>query len=472
MRPTLIAARMSGKRPWRRRLARVVPFLVAVATAMTLAGASDATFPGANGTIVFSSNRDGNFEIYTMKADGTSVTRLTNSPEPDWFPAWSPDGERIAWLSSQPFSGQNLDEVFVMSSTGGGKTNLTKFSLPGSTPLFGGAPGWTPKGDKIGFFRPFAFIGGEFYTINPNGSGLRRVRADDGTSVSSSQPRWSPSGDKILFGGRKADVFGAFTINPDGSGLTNLTSGLDLKPYSPDWSPDGKRVVFSSFTSGAGVGQAGREIHSMSADGTGLTRLTNNRAYDGSPRWSPDGTKIAFTSDRDGNQEIYVMNANGSNQTRLTNSPAADFSPDWQPLNLPPSVSSLTVAPTSFQAGRNAVVQFAVSERGVASIAVQRPTIGRKVTIGTGRKQRTVCRRNTTRVAPSLKTRCTLWLAASTSDQIADESVFEGLNNVLFNGKIGGKALAPGQYRIQIQVADGLGKRGNAAVAGFRIVGG
>ncbi len=67
----------------------------------------------------------------------------------------------------------------------------------------------------------------------------------------------------------------------------------------------------------------------MNADGTRLTRLTNNPAREANPSWSPDGSKIVFWSDRDGNNEIYVMNANGTEQRRLTDHPALDVAPDW-----------------------------------------------------------------------------------------------------------------------------------------------
>ena len=69
----------------------------------------------------------------------------------------------------------------------------------------------------------------------------------------------------------------------------------------------------------------------MSADSTGLTRLTNNAAGDWSPARSPDRTKIAFIPNRDGNREIYVMNSDGTDPTRLTNNEARDTDPSWSP---------------------------------------------------------------------------------------------------------------------------------------------
>jgi Tol biopolymer transport system component len=73
------------------------------------------------------------------------------------------------------------------------------------------------------------------------------------------------------------------------------------------------------------------EIYKMSANGTGVTRLTKNRADDFDPAWSPDGKKIAFESQRAGNWEIYVMNADGTAITRLTKNTAKDFRPAWSP---------------------------------------------------------------------------------------------------------------------------------------------
>ena len=85
------------------------------------------------------------------------------------------------------------------------------------------------------------------------------------------------------------------------------------------------RIAFASNRAG------NFEIYVMNANGTGVTRITHNSAFDDEPAWSPDGTKLAFVSERAGNAEIYVMNANGTGVTRLTNNPAIDEEPAWGP---------------------------------------------------------------------------------------------------------------------------------------------
>ena len=102
-----------------------------------------------------------------------------------------------------------------------------------------------------------------------------------------------------------------FLMNPDGSGLTQLTFN-NSNDYNPYWSPDGTKIVFSSYRDGQS------EIYSMNADGSWQTRLTWNDGYDGSPVWSPDGGKIAFVASYSGQRSIWVMNPDSSGLTQLS----------------------------------------------------------------------------------------------------------------------------------------------------------
>ena len=163
-----------------------------------------------------------------------------------------------------------------------------------------------------------AWPNGGIQAVNADGSGGRVLTADSGDF----SPSWAPGGSKLAFDrsnhgkvGRDIDV-----ISADGSGLRRLTSdGFD--DSDPSWSPDGQKIVF---------GRGGR-IYTMSAsDGSGLIALTAG-GFDWHPTWSPDGRRIAFGSDRTGINAIYVMNADGSGVRQLTKYPEGDYLPWWSP---------------------------------------------------------------------------------------------------------------------------------------------
>ena len=138
----------------------------------------------------------------------------------------------------------------------------------------------------------------------------------------------SPAAGKIAFVSYRDGNLGIYVMNADGSGQTRLTENKSGPhgDFAPAWSPDGSRIAFMSDRDG----RSNYEIYVMNADGTGQTSLTDNPDIDSNPSWSPDGSRIAFDSGRD-SYEIYVTNADGSGQTRLTDSPGFDSDPAWSP---------------------------------------------------------------------------------------------------------------------------------------------
>jgi hypothetical protein len=269
--------------------------------------------PGAPaiGKIAFHSDRDGNFEIYVMNADGAGQTNLTNDPAGDNFPAWSPDGSRIAFHSDR----DGNFEIYVMNADGSGLGNLT------NNPADDAYAAWSPDGTRIAFSsdRDGNF---EIYLMNADGTGLARLTDN---AAEDSPPRWSPDGTRIAFVSDRDGNTEIYVMNADGTGLARLTDN-PAEDSLPSWSPDGTRIVFHSDRDG------NTEIYVMNADGSGQARLTNNAAIDGFPAWSPDGERIVFVSDRDGNFEIYVMVADGTGLARLTDNADRDNVPVWSPV--------------------------------------------------------------------------------------------------------------------------------------------
>ncbi len=233
------------------------------------------------------------------------LRRLTYSGGYDGAPAWSPGGQRIAFVRG--------DGIYAMNADGSGAVRLT-------TGRYDHEPAWSPDGRRIAFVR-----GDDIHAMNADGSGVVRLtRSGDDNS-----PAWSPDGRRIAF----VREDGIHVMNADGSGVERLTSSGD--DNGPAWSPDGRRIAFSAWL----------DIHVMNADGSGLRRLTGVYSDNPAPAWSPDGQRIALTSLRgvhSENHEIYVMNADGSNVERLTDSEGYDRGParERQPASWRPRIAS------------------------------------------------------------------------------------------------------------------------------------
>jgi TolB protein len=131
------------------------------------------------------------------------------------------------------------------------------------------------------------------------------------------------SATRILFsraGPGEPGEIGIFIANADGTAEHSLAStSLD---YNPAWSPDGQSIVFTSERDGSA------ELYRVKVNGSGLTRLTNDPAYDDQPSVSPDGSQIVFVSTRGGETaDLWVLNADTLATRPLTSGPGGDFRP-------------------------------------------------------------------------------------------------------------------------------------------------
>jgi Tol biopolymer transport system component/acetyl esterase/lipase len=278
--------------------------------------------------IAFTSERDGNLEIYVMAvphgtdADGSDQRNLTQHPASDDDPHWSPDGSLIAFSSDR--SGNY--EIYVMDADGTNPQRLTQ------NPAVDAQPTWSPDGTQIAFVS-LRDGNAEIYVIaipkgtDADGSDLQRLTKNQ---FGDHEPDWSPDGTQIVFSSSEGDDANICAMNSDGSERHQLTD-TDAHDFYPRWSPDGTQIAFLSTRDGSA-----EEIYVMNSDGSNQRRLTTNDAFDGAPSWSPGGTQFVFASDRDGNHELYVMDADGAAQgsddvRRLTDNNAADRKPAWQP---------------------------------------------------------------------------------------------------------------------------------------------
>jgi len=305
----------------------------AVATVAVLAGAApsaQASWPGLNGWQSFSSNRLGTAasgDIFAMPPFGAPEVRLTDARPDDAQSAWSPDGRRIAFKSRR--DGNN--ELYVMKADGSGETRLTS-----SPAVSEGQPAWSPDGTRLLYRKtpdnPITQNADLWQIdVNPAAPNPRPVLERTGDER---YPSWSPDGTKVVFRGDHdlVDHSGdeeLYLMNADGTGVVQLTNN-NVFDSAPAFSPDGSRILFESARDS---GDALRlDIYVMDTDGGNVRRLTSDPAHDEGAVFSPDATKILFTSERGGSSDIYVMKADGSGVRRRTDDPARDESPDWQPV--------------------------------------------------------------------------------------------------------------------------------------------
>ena len=235
---------------------------------------------------------DDGYRIFLVDRDGADMRRLQTGAEPALYPAFSPDGSRIAYSSGR---GGDSD-VYVIEVDGGKTTRLTHGE--GAD----GYPSWSPDGAKIAFHS--ARDGNyEIYVMNADGSDETRITehpADD------YNPAWSPDGRWIAFDSDRDEVEGdeIYAASPDGSDLALVVA----EGVFPTWSPDSKRILFTL----GGLWSAG-------TDGSDRVRLLEKSVYGA---WSPDGSTIAAAAtelDEDcrDHHSLVLLEADGTLRRRL-----------------------------------------------------------------------------------------------------------------------------------------------------------
>jgi TolB protein len=177
----------------------------------------------------------------------------------------------------------------------------------------------------------------QVFTIEPDGSGLRQVTRvpakDPEWDPGGENPIWSPDGKSIAFDTGNRKGVNLWTVLPDGSGLTELPLPVGDFNGNPAYSPDGSMI---SFDWDRGFPSRQHGLYVANSDGTNPRRLTRAprtiEAHDTDSQWSPDGTRIAFTRViRDGREAVFVIGVDGRGLKRLTPWSMVAARPDWSP---------------------------------------------------------------------------------------------------------------------------------------------
>ncbi len=263
-------------------------------------------FKSTSHVIAYSSDESGNPEIYLTDPDGKSKVKITNYADRDGYPAWSPDGKRIAFYA---YHGIETWSIHTMKIDGTNRKRLTF-----AENKWDNSPAWSPDGGKIVFAREYNDTL-EIWIMSSDGSELTQIKPLKGGG-----PCFTHDG-RILF--HSEYKYSEICIaDIDGNNIIQLTNN-EAEDWHPEISPDGEQVTYMSNRDG------NYEIYIMNIDGSNQKRLTHNTVGDWEPSWSPDGSKIIFTSYMDGDSDIYIMNKDGSSLKNITNNDAKDLQASW-----------------------------------------------------------------------------------------------------------------------------------------------
>ena len=279
-----------------------------------------------------------------------TFTQLTDQSGPEYFPSLSPDGKSFVYAG---YASGNWD-IYLQRVGGKNPINLTKDSPADDT-----QPAFSPDGERIAFRSERD--GGGIFVMGATGESVKRL-TDFGYD-----PAWSPDGKEIACANEGGVLTASMRNNPNSriwafnvaTGAKRLVTKVDA--VQPSWSPHGYRIAYQGRRNGAQ-----RDIWTISAGGGEPVEVTNDSAIDWNPVWSPDGNYLYFVSDRGGSMNLWRVPMEestgkllGSFEAVTTPSPYMahlSFSRDGRRMAYAHMVRSGSIQRVAFDPVREAVV--------------------------------------------------------------------------------------------------------------------
>jgi len=251
-------------------------------------------------------------EIYIADYDGENVAPVTNNHSLNMFPAWSPDGKLLAYVSYAPQADIYVKSVYEARQAwriAGGPATADNFG-----------PAFSPDGAQIAFYSN---RDGTYQVYVGSTDGKTPARRLTANRTYEQSPTWSPNGSQIAFTSDRAsaDTPLMYVMNADGTGQTALACGARCD--RPSWSPAGDLIAFTCGTIRP------YNICTLSVRTGALQKLLTDDGYTNEqPVFAPNGKHIAFTTSRYGKDEIAIMDTKGKIQRRVTRAGNNSY-PSW-----------------------------------------------------------------------------------------------------------------------------------------------
>lgn len=259
------------------------------------------------------SGDDAEYTLLVSDYDGHNARRILSSSQPVLSPAWSPDGNRLAYVS---FEDDRRPGVYVQDVRTGERSRVSARSGINS------APAWSPDGRSLAL--TLSHEGSpDLYILDLGNNRLRRLTNSAAIDTS---PVWTPDGRQIVFTSDRAGGPQIYRMQADGRGNVERLTFDGRYNAAPDVSPDGSRVAFIHRTDNGHYRVAVQDLSN------GIMRVLTDSRADESVSFAPNGRMILYSTQHDGRGVLGAVSVDGRASVRLSQARGNVREPAWSPF--------------------------------------------------------------------------------------------------------------------------------------------